>query len=353
MNSSEVLFLGLGFSQIGWYRSALPALQLGCDWVSARGEDPDALTIYGAISRQGIRQPDYTKYNVVVVEQVYGKAWVEKIKQLQDQGIVVLYEIDDYIHAVRHIDKHQGKKRFSLEHVRNHEICMEAANGLIVSTGWLGEKYSTYNPQYWICPNAIDITYYERFKRMPSERENFVIGWAGGTGHINIQTKAWMKSLQEIMREFPHVQFFNIGENWVKNFPKELQERCTFVPSAAVENYPGVVSNFDLSLAPAGRSDFFLAKSDLRWVESSALKIPTVYDPFVYKAAVHGRTGYSAENATEAYDAMRRAVENPLEARTIGRQAHQWVRENRSFPKACFPWQLALIESVELTPITS
>ena len=54
------------------------------------------------------------------------------------------------------------------------------------------------------------------------------------------------------------------------------------------------MSTFDVALAPSGNNNLFRGKSDLRWLEASALGIPVVGDPAVYPEIEDGITGSAA-----------------------------------------------------------
>lgn len=347
MNSSDVCFVGLGWSQIGWYRSALPAIQLGCDWVGVRGEDPDKLTVHSALSRQGIQQPDLFKYRVVVLEEVYGRKWVRRIRELQNKGVVVLYEVDDYLESVRHVKHHDGAKRFSMELVAQHHECMRECNAIITSTKWLGEKYHRYNDEIYVIENHIDIARYEKLsQRLESgDSQKYTVGWSGGTGHKNPWTHSWMKEVGLLMAMHEDIHFFNMGENFADDFPKELQDRVGYVKAVAPENYPGALTHMDVALAPCGHTDFFRAKSDLRWIEASAVYIPVIADPFVYTNIIDGVSGLLAENAGQMGLNVVSLLEAPERGLEIAHNAHAWVKEHRSFPDACAYWEKALLDA--------
>jgi hypothetical protein len=61
----------------------------------------------------------------------------------------------------------------------------------------------------------------------------------------------------------------------------------------------------DVALAPAGKTGFHRAKSDLRWLEAGALGIPVIASPELYHDIEHGVTGSHARNAPEAKAILR------------------------------------------------
>ena len=85
------------------------------------------------------------EYDVVVLQQPEG-AWADVIRQLKTRGVVVLFEIDDYVHAVRKMASHEGREHWSRKRIEGLERTMRLADGLICSTEWLAGRYRTFNP---------------------------------------------------------------------------------------------------------------------------------------------------------------------------------------------------------------
>ena len=95
----SILFVGIGTSGQCWYRCALPARALGADWVGVSGEPP-ALTFHTGQATRLLRTvADFATYDIVVLQLVRGRAWLQAIRKLQAAGVKVLYEIDDYAHG--------------------------------------------------------------------------------------------------------------------------------------------------------------------------------------------------------------------------------------------------------------
>lgn len=337
LSSDDVLFVGLGAGVSGYYRSFLPARTLNCDWVGVRG-DPSGLRRYGALLRPGERT--FEDYKLIVLQQVYGEEWVKTIKQLKRAGVVIIYEIDDYVHGLRKVRNHQARTRWTRERVYAAELCMKASDGVIVSTQFLHDKYKRFNPNIFLCENAIDVSRYSCYER--PEREQLNIGWAGGTGHGNAMTN-WLPAVNLILAEYAHAHFVSIGEPYAALVDRRLQDRAHAIPFATIENYPAALTNFDIALAPAGKGNFHKAKSDLRFLEASALRIPVVADPEHYKCVRNGHNGLAAVDADGVYQQLKRLIENPDEREQLAEAAFDYVARERDIYKAVNKWTDAFI----------
>ena len=74
-----------------------------------------------------------------------------------------------------------------------------------------------------------------------------------------------------------------------------------------IEVYPASMTLFDIAIAPSAENNLFRGKSDLRWLEASALGIPLVAHPEVYPEIEDGVTGVHARTPGEVEAALLRA----------------------------------------------
>lgn len=335
----NVLFVGHGKSAPCWYRCVLPAQAMGADWVAFAGEPPKIVYLTGLVGGNAI-MPRFEEYDVVVVQQPRGPGWTKIIEGLQAQGVKVLFEIDDYVQAIRKMPDHDWQAFFPLKVLKKIEANMRAADGLIVATEWLADKYRTFNPNVWVCRNGIDLGRY-RLTRPPRATVNVI--WAGGTGHARAFEK-WMLPLARVMRDRPHVNFIAIGQPFAEPLAKYFGARALSIPFTALETYPSAMTNGDIALAPAGSNLFFRGKSDLRFVEAGALGIPTIGDPRVYPAIEHGVNGMHATTPGEVEEALLTLVDNPTLRIGMGAAAQRYVTEHRTLRQTALDWLQAFAE---------
>ena len=338
----NALFVGIGTSAPCWYRCALPARALGADWIGIGG-DPSALTIRaGELSRPIPGIETLASYDVVVLQQPRGSAWLNTIADLQGRGTRVLFEIDDDVHGAAKAAFHGTSRKFTKPMLRALELAMTACDGLICSTEHLATRYRRFNAETWVCQNGVDLGRYA-LTRPP--RDTVTIGWAGGTGHRPAMVP-WLRELLVVLEQRPATRFMSVG---AEDFASALAERfgssrCVGLPWGPIETYPAAMSSFDIALAPATSSAFFRGKSDLRWLEASALGIPTVADPVLYPAIEHGVTGLHAATPAQAREAILTLADDDGLRERIGSAARDDVRARRCIHAVAPQWALALQE---------
>jgi glycosyltransferase involved in cell wall biosynthesis len=345
IDPSRTLFLGIGKSAPAWYRAALPAMHLGAEWAGFRG-DPPHLAFVTGLSTRALDVDELFGYEAIVVQQPRGAGWLKLIRRLQAAGVVVLFEIDDDVHAVGKHAGHVYRAHYSKAALRDMELNMRAADGLIVSTEFLAQRYRSLNGNVWVCRNGLDLGRYNITP--PGGADTVTIGWAGGTGHREVMVP-WLNGVGRVMTERPNVRFMSVGEPFASVIePQFGPGRAISIPFTELESYPCAMANFDIALAPAANNNFYRAKSDLRWLEASALSVPTIADPLVYDEIVDGVTGFHATTADEAEQILLRLVDDAPARQRVGAAAREHLLAHRTMRAMAAQWATALAQAGEL-----
>lgn len=340
----RAIFVAKGNGAVAWYRCALPAMALGLPWVGANRDDP-AFAVCTGDSGVVDGFDGLLDYDVVVLQQPAGAAWLRGIRRLQAAGVTVLFEIDDYVQAIRKMRDHDFAGTFGKDAVRAFEMTMRAADGLVVSTEWLARRYRSFNPNVWVCRNGLDM---RRYALTRPARAEVNIGWAGGTGHREA-VRPWLAPVAAVMREHAATRFVTVGQPFARELePAFGAARTLAVPFSPLDTYPAAMTLFDVALAPAGKGNFFRGKSDLRWLESSALGVPLIADPDVYPEIEHGVTGFHATTPDEVREHLGALVADPALRARVGEAARSYVREHRSVQAMAPQWAGAIAEAAEL-----
>jgi glycosyltransferase involved in cell wall biosynthesis len=334
----RTLFIARGRGSVAWYRCALPALALGCDWIGVDGAPPDGTLVTGAVPAD-FTWDDVASYDVVVLQLADGPAWLRAVRRWQAAGVRVLYEVDDWLRGVRKQADHALRDRYDRKAVEAYELVMRVADGLVCSTPWLAERYRLFNDTTFVCRNGIDL---KRYALARPESPYVGIGWAGGTGHAEA-VRPWLGAVAAAMATRPATRFVTIGEPFADEIAGAVgAERALAIPFGALESYPAAMTHFDVALAPAGTSSYFRGKSDLRWLEAGALGIPAIADPAVYPDIEHGVTGFHAHSPEEAGALLEQLLDDPALRRRVGQAARAYVTEHRCAEVAAGAWAQTL-----------
>lgn len=209
------------------------------------------------------------------------------------------------------------------------------ADAMIVSTPGLRDLYTDFNDHIYVVPNSIDFRAWDRARARRRRKPGIRIGWAGGANHerdLKILTKV-IPAVMARHREARFVFVHGVPE-FLKGLPGvEVVQK--FVP---IHQYPHFLASqdFDIGLAPLEDNDFNNGKSNLRWLEYSALGIPTVASRVGHFAATirDGEDGFlvSTESAEAEASGFTERICEMIEDRAlrlgVGARARDRVRRD-------------------------
>jgi glycosyltransferase involved in cell wall biosynthesis len=328
---SKALFISMGGSAPAWYRCGLVANELQQDWGGfVKGPPPYGALITGNINHY----PEPEKYDVVVIQQARGEIWERLIKDWQEAGTKVLYEIDDFVHGVKKVKDHRFQGSYPKKVTKAVESCMALCDGIICSTDFLASQYKKYNENIFVCKVGIDTWRYENKK---ADRQSLNIGWAGGTGH-HLAVGKWLEGVSSVLEAFSHTSFVSIGTDYASALAQRYPHRTISIPWVAVENLPHALSNIDIAIAPSHESKYHLSKSDLRWLEAGACGIPVVASPEIYPDIKDGVTGKLVNEPSEVSGALTSLIMDNKARKSIGENAQKEIQTNRDISVTSDQW---------------
>ncbi len=236
--------------------------------------------------------------------------------------------------------------------VKRHPVEMvideiKAAHLVTVSTPRLKDVYGQYNKNMIVVSNAID---FSKYPTLITPRKDGIIrlGLFGSNSHYR-DWKVISKPLHNILKEFPNVHLcFN---TWFKakgsqGASMDEQELTPVVPDffddlmnhPQVEPFAGVELDYyhdwladkqvDIGLAPLCDSEFNLAKSNIKYLEFSALHVPGVYQDYEpYKHDIRqGANGYLAKDSLQWERCLRTLILDATLRQKMGDRAHADVK---------------------------
>lgn len=221
---------------------------------------------------------------------------------------------------------------------RNAIAHLRLADGLIVSTPFLKQTYSQFNSNINVIENALD---FEMWDKCRIAKHKYIrIGWIGGRTHIQDLLMV-APVIKELVREFPNVWFYVVNSA-LKFYARQAGEPYVFenTPNVyytdkgvTINLYPRFMSHFkfDIGIAPLIDCNFNRAKSNLRWLEYSALKIPTVASKISHfeQTITSSRDGLLVPNNDLQVwkDHLKALITDETKRRAIGRAAYSTVKK--------------------------
>ena len=306
----------------------------------------------------------YSKADVIVVERM----WKPKIslhlaetlvEQIRKDKAIFIYSIDDNLLDLEYIPK---EVRMVVGY-----FC-RAADGILVSTEFLKKRLSRLNKRIIVISNALDERHFggndQKSRTIKQHGERKVIGYMGTFTH-DADLMIVIQPLREILRKYSDlVEFQLVGGTSnpsVLSLFDGLSFRVLDVPIADVE-YPNFISwmrknmYWDIGIGPLEDTYFNRSKSDIKFLDYSALGIAGVYSdvPSYQETIRHLETGCLVKNSpTEWSNALERILVDDQLRDRLARNAREYVLSFRTLEQRGTKWRDAIFAIVEKTQILS
>ena len=256
---------------------------------------------------------------------------------LQAKGHRVLVETDDnYVveHSATAFRKkaNWGRTIGSAPHsVQGHKWIVKQADGVIVSTPYLADRYRKLNPNVYVCPNTVDPADWQPLKK-PDDGV-FRIGWFASASHAG-DGKLVARALEWASRQ-KNVEVVTLGYDPGWKFPYRRLPWATDLSA-----YRRMMQVLDVGVAPVVPSPFTLGRSDLKWLEYSMAGVATVCSDVVcYSGVEHAM---KAADAKGFYRAVQHLVANRDEAKEMAAAAREHVLGERTTAAQIHTWREAI-----------
>lgn len=261
-------------------------------------------------------------------------AFLRCIKDLFKKPVIT--EIDDWLFDIPsyNLASTAYKPNSSPEWCAYEQI--KLSDGIIVSTKFLRDSVLELFPgkPVYVVKNSIDFNVWDKaepLKTIPPKKEGVVrIIYTGCSNHDG-DVEIVKKPILALLEEFPNLEVvwpIRFASWHDINHPRVIYvNQWFFMPE-----YPGTLKGWeaDIGIAPLRDNNLNRAKSCLRWLEYSAMKVPTVASkvgPFI-ENIVNGQTGYLCNSKKDWYERLKYLILNESERKRISEEAYRDVKKN-------------------------
>jgi len=245
-------------------------------------------------------------------------------------------EIDDWIFDVPsyNLASTPYHPNSEMESVAYDQI--KLSDGIIVSTEYLKEKFSQIFPEkrIYVVRNCIDFKKWDAVERPhalhEANPELVRIGYTGCGNHSG-DLELIKEPIRALLEEFENLEFVCLEFESLKGI-----KNPRFKPVdkwVGISAFPQIAASWemDIGIAPLRDHELNRAKSNLRWLEYSALKVPTIASrvyPFE-KSISHKTNGILVGNSKrEWYDAMKALIVEKGERARLGANAYAKIKKD-------------------------
>lgn len=280
-------------------------------------------------------------FDAVIIERIYREdvniiELQNLIAVLKRKRVKIVYAIDDDLYDL-FVESRQGNEHLTLLAT----VCFltRAADAVICPNEELADTIMHLNPRVFVFQNYLSQDFVPDLKFNTANRASgarIKIGYMGTTTHL-ADFRIVIGALKEILFDCRDVTLHLVG---VAD-PNQLQECMrpfeVYIHQPPTYEYSTFIAWFvenmhwDIALAPLEDTPFNRCKSDLKFLDYSAIGAAGVYSNVPPYADLQDRgLGLVVDNTADAwYRAIRTLIGNPGLRNAIRVRSHQYLRENR------------------------
>lgn len=264
-------------------------------------------------------------------------AFLQCAKDLIKKPIVT--EIDDWVWDLPayNIAAHPYHPNSEPEWVCSEQL--KLSDAFIVSTSFIQERVKEMFPDkpVYLITNSLDFDIWDNLKpveidpKYKKQEGKIRIGYTGCGNHDG-DMEIVKRPILKILEEYPEVEFLTSHP-----FPswEDMRDHPQFIVLnrwVQIDRFPHEMAGWglDIGIAPLRDNNFNRGKSNLRWIEFSAAKIPTVMSrvrPFS-ECIVDGVDGLLCRSETEWYQAIKSLVIDAQKRKCLGENAYERVKRD-------------------------
>jgi glycosyltransferase involved in cell wall biosynthesis len=273
------------------------------------------------------------------------------LQNARQQGLPVIYELDDLLLDLP--EEHVSYPDLSVMYLPMIWAMVEA-DAITVSTPYLAERLSIFNPNTWVLPNYLNdqLWTFQSPHGNDSQDDPIVIGYMGGQTHradLQYVLPALKRILDSYARrvrlcfwggEPPSALRSHPQVSWT---PLDIQDYAEFARFFAAQRC-------DIFICPLVDNRFNRAKSTIKFLEYSALGVAGVYSRILpYESIVQdGKNGLLASAIDEWVLCLQKLVEDPDLRLELGWAAQRTVQQGHLLSQHAGLWEAAYLQAKRL-----
>ncbi|MER3545234.1 MAG: hypothetical protein C4311_11700 [Chloroflexota bacterium] len=310
----------------------------------------------------GFAQTHLKDHDLAIFCRPFDQALARAVAAYVRAGIPVIVDIDDLFHAIPpHSPAYERVGPGNPAALKLLEQSIAAADVVTVATPRLAEAYRPLARSLAILPSAWSRAQWEqggisstpvlpplagedRGGGKDGDHTGIVLGWAGTTTH-RVDVQEMRVGVLRALEQRPQARLVIIGDPGVYQVFKTLPAaQCTYRPGVPFAQYPKLLAEFDILLAPLEDNAFNRAKSDLKLLEAGICGIPWVASPLpAYRD--WGVGGLFAATPDEWEQALLRLIDDADLRRRLGAEGRAQA-EMREISHIVRLWEAIIAETM-------
>lgn len=277
---------------------------------------------------------------IIIYRTPYSELFNQLISLSRKFNKTILYDIDDLVIDTKYTDQLDYTRSLNFYEkanydamVTNYGLLMSMCDGVVTTTIELKKQLKKYTEYVLLNRNLassqlIEISNQVQHNYLKKSKE-IKIGYFSGSITHNENFELIKTAIVAILEKFDNVKIYVIG---YLDLPKELEKyRHRFVTHDYVDwkELPKLISEVDINLAPLKDTIFNKAKSEIKWIEASIVKVPTIASDIgsFNEMIINEKTGFLA-NDNDWFPILNRLIQDSTLRERVGNKAYEYVTNN-------------------------
>jgi hypothetical protein len=287
-----------------FYRTTLPLLT-AAKYGQVESSQLWVANLYYEVANRTGKFMDVMTSDIFLLQRLGGQSVIDRMRQfIKDNNLKskIVMDHDDDIFNTSPLSEHyadNGTEEVKIVHngkllhewkdgininIKKNRIKMDDMKKTIgmvdmvtVTNENLANIFRPYNENVRILPNCIDVPEWNKLNIVRDNPEEIRIGWQGGHSHWE-DLLMIRDPLKQICEKYPNVKIVMMGYMPVSMDKEFRQGQLEFKKWVEVPAHPYRLAamDLDIGLIPLKKNQFNICKSPIKWVEYSALKIPSI-----------------------------------------------------------------------------
>lgn len=275
----------------------------------------------------------------------------------------VLFDIDDLVIDKKYTSQIKYLKNMTANELKLYDEGVERIQKLlkmcdaaITSTDKLAEELKKYVPEVFINRNVASqdmvalsesaVKYRDKVYQSKDRTNRYIkdfikssinerkkrkhvirIGYFSGSITHNDDFEMLIPVLTSLMEKYSQIELHIVGELSIPEEFLPFKDRIVSREFVHWKELPSLISSVDINIAPLNDTIFNEAKSEIKWIEASLVKVPTIASNIgaFKKMIVNNETGLLCNSIEEWKEAFELLINNEKERKRIAENAYKFT----------------------------
>lgn len=259
------------------------------------------------------------------------------VSEAKRLGLATLFDVDDLI-----FDEALLKTNINIQNLppkiqaqvfagaKTYKKAMSSTEYCSASTAVLAEYMHKHTEhETFVIPNALDeeLLQASSLEKVKKSASTIKIVYGSGTSTHDVDFQEVSDALLGVLKKYPHVHLIIHGTLTLPENFKAFAGQVHTIPFMKSSEYYAALNSYDINIAPLEQSVFNDAKSNIKYLEASVVRMPTIASGVAeYKAIIeNGVNGFIACNKQAWVTALETLIENQELRISMGENAYHTV----------------------------